>query len=96
MPIQNPIMRLRHLMPNLLFSAAGAVVLMASSGTAQAAIQEESSDGWFSTVFSTYGITVMLIALLTALILYKRYNAKKDAEEMKKKLEAVGASVELK
>jgi len=83
MPIQNPFMRLRHLVPNLLFSAAGAVVLIASSGTAQAAIQEESSEGWFSTVFSTYGITVMLIALLTALILYKRYNAKKDAEEMK-------------
>jgi HEAT repeat protein len=83
MPIQNPILRLRHLVPNLLFSAAGAVIIMASSGTVQAAIQEEASEGWFSTVFSTYGITVMLIALLTALVLYKRYNAKKDAEEFK-------------
>jgi len=55
---------------------------MASSGTAQAAIQEESSETWFSTIFSMYGITIMLIGLLAALILYKRHNAKKEAEEM--------------
>ena len=82
MPTQNPILRLRHLARNLLFSAACAILIMASSGTAQAAIQEESSESWFSTLFSMYGITVMLIGLLATLILYKRYNAKKEAEEM--------------
>jgi hypothetical protein len=65
---------------------------MASSGTAQAAIQEESSETWFSTIFSMYGITIMLIGLLAALILYKRHNAKKEAEEM---VTAGGAAAEI-
>ncbi len=81
MPTQNPTFRLRHLAPSLLSSAACAVLIMASSGTVQAAIQEESSDSWLSTIFSTYGIALMLIATLTALILFKRYNARKQAEE---------------
>ena len=82
MPTQNPTLRLRHVARNFLFSAACAVLIMASSGTAQAAIQEESSESWFSTIFSMYGITIMLIGLLAALILYKRYNARKEAEEI--------------
>jgi HEAT repeat protein len=82
MPTQNPTLRLRHLARNFLFSAACAVLIIASSGTAQAAIQEESSESWFSTIFSMYGITIMLIGLLAALILYKRYNAKKEADEI--------------
>jgi HEAT repeat protein len=80
---QNPTPRLRALAQNVLLSAASAVLIMSSSGTVQAAIQEESSDSWFSTILSTYGITLMLIALLTALVLYKRYNARKEAEEVK-------------
>jgi HEAT repeat protein len=83
MPTQNPNLQLRHLARNVLFGATCAVLIIASSGTVQAAIQEESSDSWFSTIFSMYGITLMLIALLTALILYKRYNAKKEVEEVK-------------
>ena len=82
MPTQNPTLQLRHLARNFLFSTACAVLIMASSGTAQAAIQEESSETWFSTIFSMYGITIMLIGLLAALILYKRYNAKKEAAEI--------------
>src|SRR4030095_4315373 len=82
MPTQNPTLRLNDVMRNFLFSAASAVLIIASSGTAQAAIQEESSESWFSTIFSMYGITVMLIGLLAALILYKRYNAKKEAQEI--------------
>jgi hypothetical protein len=82
MPTQNPTMRLRPVARNVLFSAGCAFMIFASSGTAQAAIQEETSEGWFSTIFSMYGITVMLIGLLAALVLYKRYNAKKEAEEM--------------
>lgn len=83
MPTQNPNLQLRHLARNLLFSAACAVQIMAASGTVQAAMQEESSGSWFSTIFSMYGIAVMLIALLATLILYKRYHAKKEAEEIK-------------
>lgn len=83
MPIQNPTLPFRHLVRNLLFSAAAACFLIASSGTAHAALQEESSDSWLSTIFSTYGITIMLIGLLSALVLYKRWNSKKEAEEIK-------------
>jgi HEAT repeat protein len=82
MPTQNPTLRLRHLARNFLFSAACAVLIMASSGTVQAAIQEESSDTWLSTIFSTYGIALMLIALLTGLVLFKRHNARKQVEEI--------------
>jgi len=82
MPTQNPTLRPRNVARNFLLSAASAALIIASSGTAQAAIQEESSESWFSTIFSMYGITVMLIGLLAALILYKRYTAKKEAEEI--------------
>lgn len=83
MPTQNPTLRLCHLARNLLFSAACGVLIIASTGTVQAAIQGESSDSWFSIIFSTYGITLMPIVLLTALVLFKRYNAKKETKEIK-------------
>lgn len=82
MPTQNPTLPFRHLARNLLFSAAVLCFVVASSGTAQAAMQEESSDSWFSTIFSTYGITIMLILLLSGLVFYKRWNSKKEAEEI--------------
>src|SRR5436190_17485802 len=84
MPTQPPTLPFRQLARNLFFIVASALLVFATSGTVHAAMQEEeSSDGWFGSIFSTYGITIMLIGLLASLILYKRYVAKKEAEEMK-------------
>jgi HEAT repeat protein len=84
MPTQTPTLPFRQLARNLFFSLASALLVFATSGTVHAAMQEEeSSDGWFGSIFSTYGITIMLIGLLAALIFYKRYVAKKEAEEMR-------------
>src|SRR5262249_11687051 len=83
MPTKTPTLPFRQLARNLFFSGASALLVFAASGTVQAAMQEEeSSDGIFGGMFSTYGITIMLIGLLVALILYKRHVSKKEVEEM--------------
>jgi HEAT repeat protein len=84
MPTPTPTLPFRQLARNLFFSGASALLVFTASGTVHAAMQEEeSSDGVFGGMFSTYGITIMLIGLLVALVLYKRHVTKKDLEEMK-------------
>lgn len=83
MPTQNSTLQFRQFARNLFFSATTAILVLSGSGTAHAAMQEDSSDSWSSVIFSMYGITLMLIVLLVGLIIYKRYNAKKEDEEIR-------------
>ena len=80
MPTQNPNLRVRHLVRNLLCGATATVLIITSSGTVHAAIQEESSNSWFSAPFLIYGIALILIVLLATLVLAKRYNARKHVK----------------
>jgi HEAT repeat protein len=80
MPTQNPLQFRQHAR-RILYSAVSAILIMSASGTARAAMQQESSEGWMSTIFSTYGITILLILALVALIVYKKW-AKKEANEV--------------
>jgi len=50
----------RPLRAAILLPAAGFLIL-AQSLTANGAIQEATDDSWTSTIFSTYGITVLLV-----------------------------------
>src|SRR2546421_2045875 len=43
-------------------------------------MQAESSDDWTSSIFSAYGITIMLVLLLIGLFVYKRISARKQAQ----------------
>jgi HEAT repeat protein len=64
----------------ILLPAAGFLVL-AQSLTANAAIQEATDDSWTSSIFSTYGITILLVLVLGALFVYKKIQKRKEAQE---------------
>src|SRR5258705_336919 len=67
----------------ILVPAAGFLIL-AQSLTANAAIQEAAEaadDSWTSYVFSTYGITVLLIVVLGALFVYKKIQKRREQQE---------------
>jgi HEAT repeat protein len=54
---------------------AAALLLVCAWGTAHAALQDASSNDW--TIFSTYGITIILVLALVGLTVYKRVTASK-------------------
>jgi len=56
--------------------------MFAFTGSANAAIQDASSDDGSSWIFSTYGIMVFLLVLLVGLIVYKKWRNKKEAAEL--------------
>ncbi|HEY0349080.1 MAG TPA: HEAT repeat domain-containing protein, partial [Pyrinomonadaceae bacterium] len=81
MPTQYLTLRLRPVVSKIIFSLVSAALILSGSITANAAMQAESSDDWTSSIFSTYGITIMLVLLLVGLFVYKRISARKDAQE---------------
>src|SRR2546421_7208518 len=67
-------------LPRLIVVAiGGAFLLLGAAGTVRA--DDASSDDLFSTIFSTYGITVVLLLLLVGLIVFKKIRAKKEDAE---------------
>ena len=67
-------------LPRLIVVAiGGAFLLLGAAGTVRA--DDASSDDLFSTIFSTYGITVVLLLLLVGLIVFKKIRAKQEAAE---------------
>src|SRR2546427_928351 len=67
-------------LPRSIMAAIGcASLLLGATGTVRA--DDASSDDLFSTIFSTYGITVMLLLVLVGLIVFKKIRARKEAAE---------------
>src|SRR6185436_7423439 len=64
----------------ILVPAAGFLIL-AHSLTANAAIQEATDDSWSSYIFSTYGITILLVVVLGALFVYKKIQKRREEQE---------------
>ncbi len=93
MPTQNPTLQLRQRARTVLYSAASVILILSASGTAQAAMQEES-EGWLSTIFSTYGITILLVLVLVALVVFNKWNAKKKKEGFEDVTPRRGAAAE--
>jgi HEAT repeat protein len=56
---------------------AAALLLVNASGVAHAALQDEPSDDW--SIFSTYGLTIILALILIGLFVYRKVRAKKAA-----------------
>jgi HEAT repeat protein len=81
MPIQNSVFALRTAPRVLAAALASAFVLLCTAGTAHAAAEDASSDGILDTVFSTYGITVILVLMLVSLVVFKKVRAGKAARE---------------
>lgn len=64
----------------ILFPAAGLFILTQSLNV-NAAMQEATDDSWMSTIFSTYGITVLLVLVLGALFVYKKIQKRREEAE---------------
>src|SRR5947207_15402014 len=60
---------------------ATSLLILAQSLTANAAIQEATDDSWTSFIFSTYGITALLVLVLGALFVYKKIQKRREAQE---------------
>lgn len=73
MPTQNSASPFRTARRALLAALAPAFLLICNAGTVHAA-DEAASDGILSTIFSTYGIMIILVLVLVALIVFKKVN----------------------
>lgn len=58
-----------------------AFLLLSSAGTTYGAGEDAPSDGVLSSIFSTYGITIILVLALVALLVYRKVRAKAKAHK---------------
>src|SRR5438045_7790855 len=58
--------------------AACCIMMLVFAVSANAAIQDASTDDGSSWIFSTYGISIFLVVLLVGLIVYKKWRDKRD------------------
>src|SRR5437016_6952154 len=66
-------------LPRLIATAIGGAFLFLCAAATVRADDASSDDDLFSTIFSTYGITVVLVLVLVGLFVFKKIRAKKDA-----------------
>src|SRR2546423_3721723 len=78
MPTENLTLRLRAAVRGSIFATASAVLILTASITTNAAIQEAAADDWTSSIFSAYGITIMLVLVLVGLFVYKHARSRKS------------------
>lgn len=77
MPNEKPV----SVLPRVIVAGSGCIsLLFAAAATVRA--DDAGDDDLFSAIFSTYGVTVILLLLLAGLIVYKRIRAKKEAAEL--------------
>ena len=60
--------------------ATATLLLLSASGIAQAALQEPSPNDW--SIFSTYGITIIMVLFLVGLFVFKKIRASKGVGEL--------------
>lgn len=74
----------RPLRAAILFPAAGLFILaqsLTANAAIQEAIQEATDDSWTSSIFSTYGITILLVVVLGSLFVYKKLQKRREEKE---------------
>lgn len=80
MPNQNSASTLSKTPRAVVTVAAALLLVLSASGIAQAALQEASADD--SSIFSTYGVTIILVLFLVGLFAFKKYRAAKEIREL--------------
>jgi len=83
MPTQISTLHIRQVPRKAFPFATCALLLLSANGTANGAIQEAPPDDLLSSIFSTYGIIIMLLVLLVGLIVFKKWRKKKEAVEFR-------------
>jgi HEAT repeat protein len=86
MPTQNSSFALRTAPRASAVGLTSAFFLFCAARTAFAAGENASSGGILSTVFSTYGIAIILVLMLVALVVFKKIRGSKEARESGAKL----------
>lgn len=76
MPTKKSVSAFRTARRALLAPLAPAFLLISYAGTVHAAAEDAASDGILSNIFSTYGITIILVMVLVSLIVFKKINGK--------------------
>lgn len=82
MPIQKSSFPLRTAPRALAAGVTSAFLLLSAATTAFAAGEDAPSDGILSTVFSTYGITILLLLVLVGLVVFRKVRSAKEAREL--------------
>ena len=83
MPNQNSVFGLQRATRALFAGVLCVLTVLCAAGSARAqSANASSSDDWFSSIFSTYGITIFLVTLLVGLFVFKKVRARKDAQEL--------------
>jgi len=79
MPTKNFTLRFLQRTPTAVIAAV--FLLLSSATVTRAALQDAPADSWSSTIFSTYGMTIVLLLVLIGLIVYKRITRTKGKDE---------------
>src|SRR5713226_8477934 len=83
MPTQNSVFGLQRAMRALMAGVLCVLAVLCAAGSARAqGADASSSDDWFSSIFSTYGVTIFLVTLLVGLLVFRKVRARKDAQEL--------------
>ena len=82
MPNQNSVFGLQRAARALFAGIICLLAILCAAGTACAQSADSSSDNWGSSIFSTYGVTIFLVLLLTGLLVFKKVRAEQKAREI--------------
>ena len=82
MPNQNSVFGLQRAARALFAGIICLLGILCAAGTACAQSADSSSDNWGSSIFSTYGVTIFLVLLLTGLLVFKKVRAGQKAREI--------------
>ena len=79
MPTQNSVFAFRTAARASIAALASAFLLLCNAGAVHAATEDAASDGALSSIFSTYGIMIMLVLGLMALLIFKKVRGARRA-----------------
>jgi HEAT repeat protein len=82
MPNQNSVFGLQRAARALFAGVLCGVAILCAAGTAHAQSADSSSDDWSSMIFSTYGVTILLVLLLVGLFVFKKVRAGQNSREL--------------
>ena len=83
MPNKNSVFGLQRAKRALRAAVLCVIAVLCAAGSAGAQNADaSSSDDWFSSIFSTYGVVILLVTLLVGVLIFRRVRAKKDAKEL--------------
>jgi HEAT repeat protein len=83
MPNQNSVLGLQRATRALFASVLCVLVVLGAAGSAFAQTTDPpSSDDWFTSIFSTYGIIIFLVVLLVGILVLRKVRARNNAQEL--------------